>query len=225
MQHTKGIIFDFNGTLLFDTPQHEQAWREYVHTLCGRVISDSEFRYEIHGRTNADILRHFLGEGLTEAEIARHAEQKEAVYRRLCLRMGGQFRLAEGAEALLDSLKAQKIPMAVATSSGHSNVQFYVRRFDLWRWFDQNTFLYNDGTFPGKPAPDMILAAAEAIGLPPEACVVYEDMPSGIQAARAAGVGGIVAVASSLSREFLGSLGVNRVIGDFTEVSAADALL
>ena len=108
--------------------------------------------------------------------------------------------------------------MAVATSSGHSNAQFYIKRFDLWNWFNQNTFLYNEGEYPSKPAPDMYLAAAEAIGLEPSECVIFEDMPSGIEAAKAAGAGIIVAVASSADRAFFASLGVDRIIGDFTEV-------
>lgn len=214
----KGVIFDFNGTLLFDTPQHEQAWREYAHKLCGREITEDDFRYHIHGRTNAEILRYFLGDSLTEREIARHGEEKEAVYRRLCLAMGDRFHLADGDKELLDALKRGKVPMAVATSSGRSNAQFYIKRFDLWNWFNQNTFLYNEGEYPSKPAPDMYLAAAEAIGLAPSECVIFEDMPSGIEAARTAGAGAIVAVASSADRAFFASLGVDRVIGDFTEV-------
>ena len=101
----KGVIFDFNGTLLFDTPQHEQAWREYARKLCGREITEDDFRYHIHGRTNAESLRYFLGDSLTEREIARHGEEKEAVYRRLCLAMGDRFHLADGAKELLDALK------------------------------------------------------------------------------------------------------------------------
>ena len=198
MKKFKGIIFDFNGTLFFDTEQHEQAWREYVRQLTGKDITDDEFRYCIHGRTNADILKYFLHNGLTDAEIRRHAEAKEEVYRRLCMKAG--------------------IRMAVATSSGRSNTQFYIKRFDLWRWFNQNTFIYNDDSFPGKPEPDIYISAAEAIGLEPSECVVFEDMPSGIESAVNAGAGKIIAVASSLSQQFLSSVGgVDEVISDFSD--------
>ncbi len=218
MKKYKGIIFDFNGTLFFDTEQHEQAWREYVKELCGREITDDEFHYCIHGRTNADILRYFLHNGLTDREIERHSEAKEEVYRRLCMKQIDRLHLADGAYELLDMLKAAGVRMAVATSSGRSNTQFYIKRFDLWRWFNQNTFIFNDGTFPGKPEPDIYLAAAEAIGCEPSECVVFEDMPSGIESAAAAGVGSIIAVASSLSHDFLASVGgVDEVISDFSD--------
>ena len=218
MKTFKGVLFDFNGTLFFDTVQHEQAWRQYVKEIAGRDVTDDEFRYCIHGRTNADILRYFLHNGLTDAEISRHAEAKEEIYRRLCLSLHDRLRRADGACEFLDELKAARVRMAVATSSGRTNTQFYIKRFDLFRWFNQNTLLYNDGTIAGKPAPDIYIAAAEAIGLEPCECVVFEDMPSGIEAAAAAGAGKIVAVASSLSHEFLSSVGgVDEVIPDFTD--------
>lgn len=226
MKKYKGIIFDFNGTLLFDTEQHEQAWRDYVKELCGREITDDEFRYCIHGRTNADILKYFLHNGLTDREIERHSEAKEEVYRRLCMKMSDRLHLADGAYELLDMLKAAGVRMAVATSSGRSNTQFYIKRFDLWRWFNQNTFVYNDGSIPGKPEPDIYITAAEAIGLEPSECVVFEDMPSGIESAVAAGAGRIIAVSSSLSQEFLSSVGgVDEVIADFRDEDFRKRLL
>lgn len=226
MKKYKGIIFDFNGTLLFDTEQHEQAWRDYVKELCGREITDDEFRYCIHGRTNADILKYFLHNGLTDREIERHSEAKEEVYRRLCMKMSDRLHLADGAYELLDMLKAAGVRMAVATSSGRSNTQFYIKRFDLWRWFNQNTFVYNDGSIPGKPEPDIYITAAEAIGLEPSECVVFEDMPSGIESAVAAGAGRIIAVSSSLGQEFLSSVGgVDEVIADFRDEDFRKRLL
>ena len=218
MKKYKGVIFDFNGTLFFDTEQHEQAWREYVRELCGKEVTEDEFRYCIHGRTNADSLKYFLHNGLTEKELERHSEAKEDVYRRLCMKMSDKLHLADGAYELLDMLKAAGVRMAVATSSGRSNTQFYIKRFDLWRWFNQNTFIYNDGSLPGKPEPDIYLAAAEAIGLEPSECVVFEDMPIGVESAVAAGAGRIVGVASSLSHEFLATVGgVDEVISDYRD--------
>ena len=222
MNSFKGIIFDFNGTLFFDTEQHEQAWREYVKALCGKEVTEDEFRYCIHGRTNADILKYFLHSGLTES----HSEAKEEVYRRLCMKMSDRLHLADGAYELLDMLKAAGVRLAVATSSGRSNTQFYIKRFDLWRWFNQNTFIYNDGSVPGKPEPDIYLTAAEAIGLEPSECVIFEDMPIGIEAAVAAGAGRIIGVASSLSQEFLASVGgVDEVISDFCDNDFRQRLL
>lgn len=215
----QGVIFDFNGTLFFDTPKHELAWRQYALKLCGRYISDEEFRDCVHGRTNAEILKYFLGDSITSAEILLHSEGKEAVYRELCLKDRENFHLADGAEDFLDELKRRGTPMAIATSSNKTNSDFYIRKFRMERWFDLNTFVYNDGSFRSKPQPDIYLKAAEAIGLEPQECVIFEDMPSGIESAKAAGAGSIIAVASALDREFLeGINGVDAVICNYVGV-------
>lgn len=215
----KGVIFDFNGTLFFDTPKHELAWSRYAMQLCGREVSDEEFSRYIHGRTNAEILKYFVGEGISDEEISFHAEAKEALYRELCLADKESFHLAHGAEEFLDELKSRSIPMAIATSSGKTNADFYMEQFRLNRWFDHNTFVYNDGSFRSKPHPDIYLHAAKAIGIEPKDCTIFEDMPSGIESARAAGAGRIIAVASALSPEFLLEFdGVEAVIRDYTEI-------
>ena len=153
-------------------------------------------------------------------------EAKEEVYRRLCMKQSDKLHLADGAYEMLDMLKAAGVHMAVATSSGRTNTQFYIKRFDLWRWFNQNTFIYSDGSIPGKPEPDIYIAAAEAIGLEPSDCVVFEDMPSGIESAVKAGAASVVAVASSLSHEFLSSVGgVDEVITDFRNVDFVKRLI
>lgn len=216
----QGVIFDFNGTLFFDTPKHEQAWCEYAMRLCGREVSEEEFSQYVHGRTNAEILKYFVGNEISAEEISRHSEDKEALYRRLCLADKASFHLARGAEEFLDELKTRGIPMAVATSSGKTNSDFYMEQFCLNRWFDDTTFVYNDGSFRSKPHPDIYLQATKAIGVEPGCCTVFEDMPSGIESAKAAGAGRIIAVASSLSREFFAEFdGVDDVIGDYTEMS------
>lgn len=216
MNDLKGVIFDFNGTLFFDTPFHEQAWREYAAKLCGRAITDEEFRDSVHGRTNAEILAYFLGSGLSESEAEFHSEQKETLYHAICLQNEEQFHLAQGVEEFMDGLKRRGVPMAIATSSGKTNSEFYMARFHMERWFDPHTFVYNDGSLRSKPHPDIYLRAAAALGLSPHECTIFEDMPSGIAAARAAGAGRIIAVASSLSPQYLLSLdGVDEVISQF----------
>lgn len=213
----QGVVFDFNGTLFFDTAKHELAWRKYAMKLCGRGVSDEEFRDCVHGRTNAEILKYFLGDNITSENISLYSDGKEAMYRELCLEDRESFHLADGAEMFLDELKRRGVPMAIATSSNKTNSDFYIREFRMDRWFDVNTFVYNDGSFRSKPHPDIYLKAAESIGLAPQECIIFEDMPSGIESAKAAGAGRIIAVASALDRDFLAGInGVDAVIDDYT---------
>ncbi len=188
----RGVIFDFNGVLLWDTPQHDRAWREFSARTRGYPFDEKEMAEQVHGRTNEAILTYLLNRPVAGAELRRLAGDKEACYRRLCLASGEEFRLSPGAIELLDFLARQAVPFTIATSSGWDNLTFYLDQLDLPRWFDPARIVYDDGSRPGKPAPDIFLAAAERLGLPPAACVVVEDSPSGITAARSAGIGCVI---------------------------------
>jgi beta-phosphoglucomutase-like phosphatase (HAD superfamily) len=88
----------------------------------------------------------------------------------------------------------------------------------LPRWFDIEKIVYSDGKIKGKPAPDIYIIAARNLGLKPEECIVIEDAVSGIEAARAAGIGKIVAIASMEPVELYEKISaVNLIIKDFKD--------
>ena len=100
------------------------------------------------------------------------------------------------------------------------NVEFYIKEFNLEKWFDINKIVYSDGTIPGKPAPDIFLIAAEKIGLAPKDCIVIEDAIAGINAAKSAGIGKIIAIASLEPIEFYKKIeGVSKIIKNFEEIN------
>lgn len=211
----RGCIFDFNGTLLFDTPAHADAWRAFLLEK-GIAVSDTDIQKHIQGRPNPDILRHFLGE-LTDQEILTCSKRKEEKYRAVCLQKNDWFRLVDGVPEMFDRLRAEGVPFTIATSSQWDNVSFYFEHLGLDRWFTPETLVFDDGKMRGKPAPDIYLRAMALIGCRPDECAVFEDSLSGIQAGRAAGAGWIIAVDSDLDREKLLRVeGVSRVISNFT---------
>lgn len=211
----RGCIFDFNGTLLFDTPAHADAWRAFLLEE-GVAVTDADIQKHIQGRPNPDILRHFLGE-LTDQEILTCSKRKEEKYRAVCLQKNDWFRLVDGVPEMFDRLRAEGVPFTIATSSQWDNVSFYFEHLGLDRWFTPETLVFDDGKMRGKPAPDIYLRAMALIGCRPDECAVFEDSLSGIQAGRAAGAGWIIAVDSDLDREKLLRVeGVSRVISNFT---------
>ena len=95
----------------------------------------------------------------------------------------------------------------------------YIEEFKLAKWFDIEKIVYSDGTLRGKPAPDIYIRAAEKIGLKPEECIVVEDAVSGIESARAAGIGKIVAIASMESEDLYKNIpAVSQIIKNFDEI-------
>ena len=214
----KGIIFDFNGTLFWDSQLHYDAWRDFSKILRGTSFTDEEMRDKMFGHTNADIIEYAIGRKPSPDMVEKYGKEKESLYRQRCLNEPEIFKLAPGAIELLDYLKSNGIPMTIATMSEWDNVEFYIKEFHLEKWFDIDKIVYSDGTIPGKPAPDIFLIAAGKIGLKPEECIVIEDAIAGIEAAKSAGIGKIIAIASLEPDEFYQNMnGVSKIIHNFNE--------
>lgn len=190
--YLRGIVFDFNGTLYWDTDKHNVAWTILSRELREHELTMEELKTKVQGRTTSDILRFLMGGEVDEETLKTLGEKKEALYRSLCLEDGENLQLAPGAPEFFDRLKAESIPMAIATSSGKDNIDFYFQAFKLERWFSLDRVIYDDGTMQGKPAPDIFLRAFGRLGLQPQECMVVEDSPLGLEAARRAGAGQIV---------------------------------
>ena len=188
----KGVIFDFNGTLFWDTAFHDLAFDIFLekHDL---QLTDKEKRVKIHGQANPEIMRGIFGNQITEKEIQEYTQDKESIYRQLCI---SDLKFAPGAEDLFEFLQEKEIPFTIATSAGIENVSFYFENMKLNRWFSLDKVAYNNGTFRGKPFPDLFLAAAKKLNMLPQETIIFEDSVAGIESAENAGAGKIIIVNS-----------------------------
>ncbi len=219
MTRPSAWIFDFNGTLVFDSIYHEQAWNRYMEARLGRVVPREEFLAHVHGRANRDILAYLLGRCPTQQEADAEGEAKEDLYRQLCRRAGDAYRLVEGAPALLDRLAARGIPFAIATSSTRPNVEFYFSRLGLARWFSPERVIFTGPNLPGKPDPAIYRLAMERLGADPARCLVVEDAPAGVQAALAAGAGQVIGIGETAAgrAQLAAAFPELPVIADYTD--------
>ena len=211
----KGIIFDFNGTLFWDSKMHLEAWREYSKKLRKNAFTDEEMRNYMFGRANEDIVRYLIVRQTEKELVEKCQNEKEAVYREMCRKDKENFVLAKGVEKFLDYLKENNIHRTIATMSEGNNVKFFIEGFKLAKWFDVDKIVYDNEKIKGKPAPDIYLIAAKNLNLKPEDCIVVEDAVSGIESARAAGIGHIVAIESMETRELYETIpAVSEIIAD-----------
>jgi HAD superfamily hydrolase (TIGR01509 family) len=190
----KGVIFDFNGTLFWDTPFHNTAWDRFLenHQI---ELTDQEKNERIHGKNNRDIFTGLFNRPIEPDELERFIDEKEQLYRDICVKE--QQPLADGAIELFEFLKENQIRYTIATASGPENVHFFFEQFKLHKWFDFEQVVYDDGTLRGKPNPDFFLKAMEKLNLQPAECLIFEDSIAGIQAAENAGAGKIIIVNST----------------------------
>jgi beta-phosphoglucomutase-like phosphatase (HAD superfamily) len=215
----KGMIFDFNGVLWWDDHLQTEAWQQCARELRGRNLSHDEIAVHIHGRINQYVFTYLMGCEIQGAELLRLIQHKESMYRKLCLAQNERFTLSPGAIDLLAFLVTHQIPRTIATASERTNLDFFVAHFGLAQWFHIPDIVYDDGSLPGKPAPNIYIRAAQNLGLEPSNCIVVEDALSGIQAAHAAGIGRIIAIGPSLTHEQLYSIeGVDEVVENLGQI-------
>lgn len=210
----RGVIFDFNGTLFFDSEKHVKAWNRLSQEIRGRSISSQELQEHFYGVPNNRAIEYLLQKECDETELTRYSELKEAYYRDICREEKDSFHLVEGATAYFDRLTEAGVPFAIASASIKPNIDFFVESFGLDRWFTSERIIYDDGRFTDKVA--MFRCAAEKIGVPVEECLIFEDSESGIRNALEAGCRNIVVVDSmGVADRYKGHDGITKIIPNF----------
>ena len=210
----KGIIYDFNGTMFFDGDFQNQAWSKFFLEKYNRKVNKEEFDLYIHGVNSIDTFKYFLGKSLTFDEAKELEEEKEIIYRDLCLK-NKEFKLADGLEEFLNFAKRKGLKQNIATASAFKNTKFFFDNLNLYRWFDLSKTAYNNGKIKSKPDPEIFIIAASNLGLNLSVCIVFEDSRNGIIAAKSGGAKLIVGVASRLNKDELKSYGADLVINNY----------
>lgn len=222
----RAVIFDVDGVLV--ASPHERAWRDAM-----AVLMSSEWKsiapsttYALERFTTAVYQAHVAGKPRLDGaraildyfgvpDAAQRAvtlgERKQAMIEGF-IEQGEFEAFADGVRLVL-ALRAVGVRLGVASSSQNAN-QFMERvRVDdhetLRDVFDAN--VCGQPVARGKPFPDIFLAAAHALHMPAERCIVVEDAPSGIQAARAGKMQGL-GVARLNDAALLEQTGANLVV-------------
>lgn len=178
----RGVIFDFDGTIL-DTESVDygcwcEIYREHGHELeverwCACIGTD------FAGFDPVDYLGEKTGRVLDrEALIENH-------YARYSARML-KLEPPAGLRELLDKLQAAGIELGVASSSSHARVEGHLRRLGLLQYF--SIIRGQEDVARVKPAPDLYESVVQAMGFAPDEVVAIEDSPNGARAAKDAGV-------------------------------------
>lgn len=214
----KSVIFDFNGTLFEDYDLQEDAWREVIRKRCGREMSAAEFRDCFHGLGNVDILNYLNSLDPKQQFDISITDEKEETYRKICREQPERVKFIPGVIETFNALTNAGISIAIGTASEIKNVEFYYEFFHLDRWFKPEHIIYDDRTFPLKPAPDVYLKAMERLGTAPADCIVCEDSKNGLLAAIASGAGRVIARQADMSQEpLLKNPKIYAVIHNFTD--------
>jgi beta-phosphoglucomutase-like phosphatase (HAD superfamily) len=244
-----GAIFDVDGVLV-DSP-HERAWRDALQRLMQGpwrdIVAQTSYTPE---RYSTEVYQAYVAGKPREAgaraaldyfgvpdpdgrRLREYCDTKQADLIALIER--GEFVAFDDALRFLLALKAAGVRIAAASSSKNANL--FLSKVPLGSFATQYSFVKPDTTLldlfdanvcgrdfaHGKPAPDIFLAAAAELHVPPERCFVVEDATSGVQAAKAGGMA-CVGVARLGDELLLRSAGADWVVTSLDELPVAELL-
>ena len=175
------VLWDMDGVIVDSGPYHFSAWKQTLDEE-NVPFDETDFR-RTFGRRNDSIIADMMGEVPPE-RAAAIAATKETRYRALIAQKG--IAALPGALTWIRRLHARGIPQAIVSSAPPENIQAILQALDVGDLFQ--ALVSGEEVHRGKPDPESFLLAAERVGLPPRHCVVIEDAPAGIEAARRAGM-------------------------------------
>jgi beta-phosphoglucomutase len=176
---SKAVLWDLDGTLIDSSEAHWIGWRD-TFAEEGREITHEAFLADF-GKRNDEIIRYHFGD-IPAEQVERIAHTKEERYRAL-VRMG-RVVVLPGVRDWLRRLRESGWRQALATSAPHGNIDAIFAVLDIGPLFD--VVISSEEVERGKPHPDVFLAGAERLGVPPSRSIVVEDAPAGVEAGKRA---------------------------------------
>lgn len=162
----------------------------------GEDFTEETFR-DTFGRTNNDILRDLFGTKYSPAQVQAAADRKELLYRNIIKQ---DFPAIDGAAELIDTLAVAGFVLAVGSSGPPENVALTLECLNCTNRI--SACVTGADVTRGKPDPQVFLFTAEKLNLPSHRCVVVEDAPAGVTAAKAAQMA-CIALTGTATREQL----------------------
>ena len=180
----KGVLFDLDGVIADTSVYHFQAWRKLIKKHFNLELPD-ELEKQTKGVSRTDSLKailKFLNISVSQEQFNEMTTEKNNIFRNLLASLT-PANILPGISELILSLKKNNVKLSLASAS--LNGPFILEKLQLTDAFD--AIADPSKVAAGKPAPDIFIAAAEAINLKPQDCVGIEDSIAGITAINKSG--------------------------------------
>lgn len=208
----KAFLFDLNGTMVDDMGYHLEVWDRILNDELKAGLSREEVKQQMYGK-NGELLDRVFGKGVFgEEQVKEVSKKKEELYQML---FRPHLKLIDGLEVLLEKAYRHKVSMAIGSAAMLFNIGFVIDNLFIRHYF--STIVSADDVVESKPDPEVFLKAAMQLGVLPEDCVVFEDVPKGAEAALNAGMKVVIVTTTHAPEEFENYPNVLFFISDYTD--------
>jgi HAD superfamily hydrolase (TIGR01509 family) len=180
MAKIKAVIFDFDGLMVNTQELLARAYDEFLLAKGKPLVEDQSY---LMGRTGLENIEYLKNKYGLEGEPEQLLEERRSISDKI---FEDELELLEGVEVLVKRLRQKGIKCAIGSGGRKSVIEPALRKFGFTDFFD--VIIDGDDVEKGKPDPEVFLLAAKKLGVDPSGCLVLEDAPNGIEAAKAAGM-------------------------------------
>ena len=212
MSTKRAFLFDLNGTMIHDMPFHLDTWHDILTNTLGASLSREEVRNQMYGKNQELLVRIFGKEKFTAQEMDQISMEKEIRYQQT---YRPHLKLIKGLQHVLASAKNENTLMAIGSAAIRFNIDFVLDNLNIRHYF--SCIISADDVKKSKPDPETYLMAAEALGIDPANCIVFEDAPKGIESAANAGMPAVVLTTMHDREEFAGYDNILAFAKDYTD--------
>jgi beta-phosphoglucomutase len=211
MIDSKAFLFDLNGTMIDDMHYHIRAWHKILNEIGGN-LSLEQTKMECYGKNN-ELLERIFPKRFSDEEKNKLSFEKETIYQR---EFKPNLRLLDGLESFLQKSKNLNIKMAIGSAAINFNIDFVLDNLNLRHYFDG--IVSAEDVLLSKPHPETYLKCAYLLSKEPENCIIFEDVPKGVESASNAGMKCIVINTHHEMDEYKNFNNILGFYDDFTEI-------
>lgn len=207
----RAVIFDLDGTLVDSFYGYVQSFNNALKAMGFPQYRASSLK-KYYGQKIDEIMRQLMKKPYVDKEVLEGVRLMHSFYESL---NGSHIRALPGVVEIFRELHERKIPAAVASSASRIAIDEALRKIGISG--EVNVIMSGDDIKNSKPHPEIFLKAAEKLKIPPKDCLVFEDSPHGVLAAKAAGMKCIAVATGTTSKKDLKKLSPYKVIGTMDE--------
>ena len=198
--------------MINDMGFHIRAWTEILNTDLKAGLSHEQVKEQMYGKNSELLIRVFGPDRFSVEEMDHWSIEKEKRYQTSYL---SHIKLIDGLDVFLEKAFRKNIPMAIGSAAINFNIDFILDNLQIRKYF--KAIVSADDVTISKPHPETFLKAASLLNTDPSDCIVFEDAPKGVEAARVAAIPCVVLTTMHIRKEFPPDPNILTFIADYRD--------